>query len=182
MTGILCWSPVAGGELPGGSGAIVSDDLRVDWYHPGLGLVWNSVGVYVYSTGALELFINAYSDRQPELGGGWELTGQLVVEDTSWYYPEEAGIGASYWVRATKVSAEWREDLYAYDTWLPLSVLKAFETQKYLYHSSEDPPQPKFVDAAIKLEFSTSATGTPIVATWNIVMTVDGLYIGNGGG
>lgn len=181
MSGILCWSPVAGGELPGGSGAVVSKDVTEARYLDSFGLVWDSVGVYAYSDGKLELFLNTYVDIAPELGGGFELQNQAVTYRSSWYYPNEAGIGASYWVRATRVNGEWREDVYPYDTWLSLSVLKAFESNKALYNSDEAPPRPPFIDASIKLEFSTSGTGTPIVATWNITMTVDGFYNGGGG-
>ncbi len=113
-------------------------------------------------SGALQAFPNAVISGEDAAtmtlatnGARTVFVSGETINVNDWYAPQTAGIGSSYWVRATRISgntANWTGTL---DTWLAISTARTFGYTGVAVSRS----------GYYRFEFSTSATGTPIVST-----------------
>lgn len=169
--GILMLCPplkaAAGGGGGGGGGATlepVARTVQVGIPNFGQSGAQICVGIWLYSTGAMEVYYALNHLGQPEGGGGWDRQPEVVIFSGAWARPVGAGVGASFWVTGHGVAGQWRTNLYDLDTPLPLNVLKAFESEMYdiIYTSDEA------IDVTINLSFAGNSSGTPVLGSGDV--------------
>jgi hypothetical protein len=131
-------------------------------------LAWENVVILLSgTTGSPNLAPSTQTDPV-NAEAGWRLlrdgslqrtiTGTYSDFSTEWATPESTTIGDGYWVRATKISGvDPTGTNSGFGTWLQLSSTRTWSHLQTTI-GADGPTK-------IKLELSTDASGTPIVAT-----------------
>lgn len=107
-------------------------------------------------------------------GGQIVVAGAGAVGSPAWYIPATTAIGNSYWVRATLTdsgsllisgsSSVTDSELGTYGVWLQLNTTRTWRVEKTLTRTGAGFSQGTLY-RTITFEFSTSASGVPLVAT-----------------
>lgn len=116
-----------------------------------------------YRFGASASSCTATLNTEGSIDGSWSGdSGSDTISSDNWYYPNLAGVGASYWVRATLSAGSTPSSGSGTGTWLQLNA-----TRSWTYNSGTGGAVSSR-SGTLLLEVSTSSGGTPVVCSGSI--------------
>ncbi|MFZ5544409.1 MAG: hypothetical protein ACOZJZ_12685 [Pseudomonadota bacterium] len=149
-------------------------NIKEAWYHDGTAvrkvfsgaavvnpLVLPDVVYGALSSSGVSVWVNFYSDGTVQ---GF-VHNNVVVWTRNWFAPTEAGIGAGYWLRATKISGSASVPTGdTLDTWLQLSGVRGWTVTAPSGGSIQTR------DCTLQIQVATDSAGANIVASGTIYL------------
>jgi hypothetical protein len=118
-----------------------------------------------------------FSSDGSVIGSAGSNAGETVIIDTlsgeNWYVPNTTGIGSSYWIKATVTSGA-QPSGTSVGLWVSLS-----STASWGNFASGDG---SVSSSTLFVQISSSATGTPVVASGNVTLIIQIASSDSGGG